>query len=495
MPEDKIVKMIAIYLFIFVVSVYLISISWPNIRFVDHYYERYEVTESIVERYDLSIPENYGIKGSDGRHYSLYGLGWSALAVPFYIIGDFLGRGSENFVTVMNPMVGGATVTLVFLFSIALGYSKRVSLAVAFFYGFGTMAWPLAKHPFDHVVETFFILLSVYSLYIYTSRNKILYLVNSAVFLGIALNTRLTSSLVLPALFVMMAIDCFKNGIQKSYIKRFSKTLAVFFIVLIPFVGTIMFYNYYRFGSLFETGFQLLAARTGLDFFSGTPLFFGIRGFLASPGKGFFYYSPIAIFFFLAIASFYKKQPGRYLLAITPFFILPIAELLDSDRWIKKRSLVILPIYVVFALSILIQIAAVSVNYYNHFYNLQIDQNLNFSKVKGKGVPSIYEPPPGIYFDWTKSPILAQFKYIKRIGTQIIDYQYEELPQNATDREKVKAYPSMHIFDFWWVYMYYIYRSYTGFVGLLIFLAVVGICGIRMGKLSRRSSFQEEGSG
>jgi hypothetical protein len=75
-----------------------------------------------------------------------------------------------------------------------------------------------------------------------------------------------------------------------------------------------------------------------------------------------------------------------------------------------------------------------------------------------------------------------------------MDYRYEELPQNATDREKVKAFPTMHIFDFWWAYMYYIYRSTNGFVGLLIFLAVVGICGLRMKKLSHRSSFQEEGS-
>jgi hypothetical protein len=531
LSEDNTVKSTAIYLFICIVSFYLISISWPNVHFVDQYFLRYEVTKSIVERWDLSIPDGYnGIRGVDGRTYSMYGLGWSALAVPFYIVGDFLGRGQENVVSVMNPVIGGATVTLVFLFSIALGYSKRVSLAVAFFYGMGTMAWPLAKQPFDHVVETFLILLSLYSLYIHISRKKISHLVMSAVSIGIALNTRLTASLVLPAMFILMAIGCFTNGLQKSSLRRFLKNMAVFLIVLLPFAGIIMWYNYHRFGSFFETGFQLFSTRTGLDFFSGTPFLIGMKGFLTSPGKGFFYYSPIAIFFFLAIISFYKKHPGiavafiliissyllfhsnlfywhgdwawgpRYLLAITPFFILPIAELLDSDRWIKKRSLVILPIYVVpiyvvFALSIGIQIAAVSVHFNNYFYHLQIDQNVRFSLVNESGLPGVSGPPPEVYFDWTKSPILAQFKYIKKMGSQINQYRFVEIPRNGTDREKVKAYPSMHIFDFWWVYMYYISRSHAGFVGILVLLIVVGICGIRMGKLSRRSSFQEEGSG
>ena len=524
LSEDNTVKTTAIYLFLCIVSFYLISISWPNVHFVDQYFQRYEVTKSIVERWDLSIPDGYnGIRGVDGRTYSMYGLGWSAVAVPFYIVGDFLGKGPENIVSIMNPVLGGATVTLVFLFSIALGYSRRASLAASFFYGMGTMAWPLAKHPFDHVVETFFILLSSYFLYIHISRNKISHLVLSAVSIGIAMITRLASSLVLPAMVILMATGCFTNGFQKSCIKRFSKTLGVFLVVLIPFFGTIMFYNYHRFGSFLETGFQLFSNRTGLDFFSGTPLLIGMKGFLASPGKGFFYYSPIAVFFFLAIISFYKKNPGiavafiliiisyllfhsnlfywhgdwawgpRYLLPITPFLILPIGELLDSDRWLRNNSLIILPVYVVFALRIVIQIAAVSVHFNNYFYHLQIDQNVRFSLVQESGLPGVSEPPPEVYFDWTKSPILAQFKYIKKMGSQIKRYRFVEIPRNGTDREKVEAYPSMHIFDFWWVYMYYISRSRAGFVGILVLVLVVGVCCCRMRKLSRRSSFQEQG--
>jgi len=523
LSEEKKVTLISIYLFIFVVSIYIISISWPYVNFVDQYHQRYEMTKSIVQRFDLSIPEGYGIKGIDGKDYSLYGLGWSALAVPFYIVGDFAVQGPENFVTVMNPIMGAATVTLVFLFSVSLGYSRRSSLVVAIFYGLGTFAWPLAKQPFDHVVETLFVLLSVYYMYRQASENTNIRLIISALCLGIAINTRLVSILALPALLVLMGAGCDGKCSLADNSKTFFRKMVIFMSVLLPFAGLVLWYNYYRFGSLFETGFQLLAARTGLDFFSGTPLLTGLRGFLTSPGKGYFYYSPIAVFFFYTIIPFYKKHRWaaisfillilsyllflsrnvywhgdwawgpRYLLAITPFMIIPIAELLDSVPWRKKTPVIILPVYLVLALSILIQIAAISVHFYNYFNHLHFEQNVQFTIVQGEGIPEISEPPPEVYLDWTKSPILAQFKDIKRIGTEITNYRFVELPRNATNLEKIKAHTSMHLFDFWWIQMYFIHHIYAGFIALLVFIVMAGICGLQMIRFSRRDPFQLKG--
>jgi hypothetical protein len=507
----------AIYLFIFVTFVYFTSLS--TFFAIDQYISRYEVTQSIAERFELSIPEGSptSIKGVNGKTYSLYGLGWPILAVPFFMIGKIFGHYPVTHVFLLNTLAGAATVTLVFLFSIALGYTRRSSLVVAIFYGFGTFAWPLAKQPFDHVVETLFVLLSVYFMYLHTSKNAITQLLLSAFCIGFAINTRLVSILALPALLVMMGTSCGARCSLADYSRIFFRKMAMFMSVLLPLAGLVLWYNYYRFGSIYETGFQLLAAKTGLDFFSGTTFVTGLKGFLVSPGKGFFYYSPIAIFFFFTIVPFYKKHrwPAisflllilsyllflsrnvywhgdwawgpRYLLAITPFIILPIAELPDSVRWKKKTYLVIIPVYVVFALSILIQALAISVHFYNYFYHLQIDQNVQFTRAQGEGVSEIIEPPPEVHFDWTKSPILMQWKDIKRIGKGIKKYRYVELPQDANVWEKIKAYPSMHLFDFWWVHTYFVNRSYIGFVALPGFLMVAGICGIQMIRFSRRS--------
>jgi hypothetical protein len=518
MSEGEKVRVLAIYLFAFVVCIYFLSISITAVS--DQHLLRYQVAKSIVERFDLTVPEgSFGIKGWDGRFYSLYGLGWSILAVPFYAGGKLVGQHPENLLFFLNPLVGAATVTLVFLFSIALGYSRRSSLVVSMFYGFGTFAWPMAKHPFDHIVENFFVLLSFYFMYLHTAKKAILRLIFSALCLGMAINTRLVSILALPSLLVMMGAGCGANSSLAENTRVFFRKLVIFLSVLLPFALLVLWYNYYRFGSTLETGFQLLSTKTGLAFFSGTNFLTGLSGFLTSPGKGFFYYSPIAIFFFFTIVPFYKKHrwPAiafilvmlsyllflsrnvywhgdwawgpRYLLAITPFIIIPIAELLDSVRWRQNNPLTVLPVYVIFTLSLLIQISAVTVHLYNYFNHLLIDQNVRFTVVQEEGVPMIVEPPPEVYFIWTKSPILVQLKDIKRIGAEIKNYRYEELPQNATDLEKIKSHPSTKLFDFWWVYMYFVNRSYAGFIALLVFAMVAGICGIKMTKFSRRSLY------
>jgi 4-amino-4-deoxy-L-arabinose transferase-like glycosyltransferase len=514
-------RIIAIYLFTFVFCIYFLSIS--NTFDIEQHGQRFQVAKSIVEKGDLSVPEStISIRGLDGRSYSLYGLGWSILAVPFYMGGKFFGRNPENLILLLNPLVGAATVTLVFLFSIALGYSSRSSLVVAIFYGLGTFAWPMAKHPFDHIVETFFVLLSVYFMYLHTSKNAIIHIILSALCIGFAINTRLVSILVLPALLVLMGTGRGVSWRSVDKNKIFFRKIVIFMSVFLPFAGLVLFYNYYRFGSIFETGFQLLAVKTGLDFFSGTPFLTGFSGFLMSPGKGFFYYSPIAILFFFTVVPFYKKHRctaiafillilsyllflsrniywhgdwawgPRYLLAITPYVILPITDLLDSFRWRKNYPFMKLSVYVVFTLSLLIQISAVSVHYHNYFINLQKDQSVQFTVVHAEGVPFIDEPYPKIYFTWMKSPIVSQIKEIKRIGNEIKNYRFVELPQNATDLEKINKLSSMNLFDFWWIYMFYVDRSYKGFIVLLVLIIVVVVCGYRMLKFSRRDTLQLE---
>jgi|RifCSP13_3_1023840.scaffolds.fasta_scaffold11849_2 hypothetical protein len=539
LPEKEKIRQIAIYLFSFVTIIYLLSLSLPNIYSVDHYYQRYEVTRSIVEKFDISIPDSdEGVKGIDDRTYSLYGLGWSILAVPFYIAGKFIGRSPQNFVSILNLVAGAATVTLVFLFSVALGYSRRSSLIVSMFYGFGTFAWPMAKHPFDHTVETLFVLLSVYFMYLHSTKNAIIHLILSALCIGFAINTRLVSILSLPALLVMMGAGYDAKDRLAEYGKVFFRKIVIFMLVLLPFAGLVLWYNYYRFGSIFETGFQLLAAKTGIDFFSGTPFFTGLRGFLTSPGKGFFYYSPIAVFFFFAITPFFKKHcmPAiafivlilsyllflsrnkywhgdwawgpRYLLAITPLVILPITGLLDSVRWRKNNPFIRLPLYVVFALSLLIQISAVSVHYYNYFVKLRMDETISISAIRGAGVPMISEPPPGVYFEWKRSPILAQFRYVYEIGKGTWDnkslqpienkrgnFNFKsasaagkrgEHPEIRADLEGIQALPPFWIFDLWWVYLYFLNKNYAGFIVVLAFLIGCTIYGYQMAKLSRR---------
>jgi hypothetical protein len=254
-----------------------------------------------------------------------------------------------------------------------------------------------------------------------------------------------------------------------------------------------------------------MAERLKLDFFGGTPLFTGLKGFLISPGKGFFYYSPVALLFFFSIRSFLRRHHGlgagficiilsyllflsknvywhgdwawgpRYLLVITPFLIIPLAHLFDSSLWLEKR-LLRGSVYALFAMSFIIQLAAVSVDDNKYFFHLIFDEKVHFSVARGDGSPSIVEPPPEIYFDWSKSPILAQFKFISRMSGDIWDYKYEP-PEDTTTEEKVKAEPFMHVLDYWWLYQYILDRRYTGFIAAIMLFSLSIFSAVRIWKV------------
>ena len=118
---------IVYYLFLLCVSLFLLTTSLFNATYTDASRARYETTKALVERGDLSIPDGSGIKGRDGKDYSWYGIGKSLLAVPFYVAGEIVGR-PESVVAIMNQLYGAASVVVVFLFCLSLGYTSRASV-------------------------------------------------------------------------------------------------------------------------------------------------------------------------------------------------------------------------------------------------------------------------------------------------------------------------------------------------------------------------------
>lgn len=515
--ENKKVRFIAFNLFIFSLSIYLLTASVFNIYHTDAGKLRIAVVKSIVERQDLSVPEGIGMKGNDGREYSWAGIGSALLAVPFYMAGEIIGATPEIAVSAMNQIFGAATVVLVYLFAISLGYANRSSLLTAIFYGLGTVAWPLAKGPFDYTIAACFVLLSIYFMYLYVVDNKFLHLLISAISIGVAFITRTNSILVIPPLLMLMIFYSVKKPDFRSTIRPLARDVVFFSVLVLPFISLSLWYNYYRFGSVFETGYSLIALRTGIEYFKDTSMLTGLSGFLISPGKGFFYYSPVSILFFFSIRSFIKKHSGlalcficlivsyllfhskylfwhggwswgpRHIFVITPFLIIPIAGLLDTDTWsikIFRRRIV----YSIFAVSLLIQMAAVSVDFQKYYFYLATEEKVQFTIASGEGVQQITTPPVGTLFSWETSPIFTQFKFIYSIASKLKDYRYSKPPDNATLSEQVNVSPYMNVFDFWWLYEYFLYGSYLGFIAALLLLLAAIYSGSRLWKLSNLRS-------
>lgn len=73
-------KFISLNLFIIIISEYLLTASESHFfSDYDAWPLRVDVVKSIVERVDISISEESGIMGSDGRYYSRVGIGLALL--------------------------------------------------------------------------------------------------------------------------------------------------------------------------------------------------------------------------------------------------------------------------------------------------------------------------------------------------------------------------------------------------------------------------------
>ena len=171
----------------------------------------------------------------------------------------------------------------------------------------------------------------------------------------------------------------------------------------------------------------------------------------------------------------------RYLLVITPFLLIPAAHILDSGKWLRNE-LFKKTLYFIFFLSFVIQIAAVSVDFRKYFITLEKEEKVNFTLSDEKGVPSIYEPPLEVYFDWRKSPILAQLKFICNLTAMATKHNYL---RSEIITDKVKIDPHMIYFDFWWYYRYVLTGSYIGFLQALVLLLLAVCAAVTIFKAAR----------
>jgi hypothetical protein len=194
----------------------------------------------------------------------------------------------------------------------------------------------------------------------------------------------------------------------------------------------LFWYNAFRFGSVFEAGYNLWAAERHFVNFSN-PVGIGLAGELLSPGKGLFVYCPILILAVLGLRPFwashrllaiacvvasitylvffakYKASHGdnawgpRYFTFLIPFWMLFVAEFLRSGFRQRTRVSQIAVRGIIVA-SFLFQLAAV-----------MVDMNVHYQKLLAEGViqnVETYAYPRRIHFDIEYSPLLDRFREI-----------------------------------------------------------------------------------
>lgn len=148
----------------------------------------------------------------------------------------------------LNIVVASVSVFIFWKILIKEGFTEKFSLWLTAFFAFGTLQFFSAAHDqtwwYTYVVASFFLLLSINELL----GKQRAYLVGF--FIGIAYATRIETAFAL--IFALVVINT-----SKIYLRKSASLFMGFFV---PFV-LVSYYNFARFGNIFDTGYANFVTR------------------------------------------------------------------------------------------------------------------------------------------------------------------------------------------------------------------------------------------
>lgn len=436
--------------------------------------DRFKVTESIVEHHTFSVPEGIGIKGKDGKNYSWYGIGQSLVSIPLYLLGKFISRSFPNIesnyftefsVSFLNVFIGAGICTFIFIFSLLLGFSKRISFTLSILYGICTFSAVHIRDSYE-LQTTMFLLGAFLSLYIYSKKMNKMWLVATGIFAGMSITTRFTSSILIVPMVRFLWVK-----FRKEKMWNFLKALLLFVFCLVPFCIFYLYYNHLRFGSLLERGYGKICLGTyGSEIPLTNSYLKSLFGIILSPGKGLLFYSPILLLGIVSFRFFYKKDKlvanlflmtillyicfyaifyfwhgsmcwgPRYLLPIVPLLLIPIGLLMETKKY---RRIVTVFVVILSIIGFIIQFPAVVTNYKRYYHYADAIYKVPFEKT---------------IFDIKYSPIIGQWKMFFQVIKKVSNGEPWKMAKCVTgfnSAQMINNSRTMNIIHFWYMQLYY----------------------------------------
>ncbi len=452
---------------------------------------RLEVAKSLVRDGSpavepMRMPTPFGIVGSfpgaDGRHYSVYGLGQSLLMVPLVAIA---GDRAAPLVPLINALATALTGALLILIGRRLRFSDAAATGTALLFGLGTLAWPHAKFTFEAPLEMAAATIAVWLLLGGGTRRDVL----AGAAFGFALLVRPSAFLMGPALawFLLTRTEDDRRSRARG--------LVAFAAGAAPMVIVALLYNEVRWGSPFATGYVQTEHRYLAMQWEG------FVGLLASPGRGFFWYSPIlllalaglidlwreqrriaaAVLIFagayLAFLSFLTVWNGdwtwgpRHLLPVVPILAIGLLPRLEPGR---TRRIVLVPLAI---LSVLVQLPGVTMNY--EVYYLWHNQWMRETGERQRaGQYHLHAPHSQLYVQARQAWI-----YFRDLKPRMESYRPERDGDPYASPLGGTAAVTKRVPDLWWIYFPLTGVPAAGTIGLGAVSA--GLIGVGAWRLRR----------
>ena len=398
---------------LFTASFFLYSLASPGNMPGDSEV-RWSVARQIVRNKGLSIEDtlrtrNFAI-GVDGKRYAVSGLGQSFCLLPFAGLGLVLEKVTQissdvsdllaQFLAsvILFPAIGATAVWVFYRLILSLGYNKRASLLAAVVLGFATMHFHYSVNTQEQSQVALLLVLAILLMIKYYRQRRVVYMWLFCVVLGICFLFRPSSLvMVLPIYLVAAGADVF-SGQTITKPKIVGKWLVAGFLGVGSFVAVIAWYNYARFGSVFESGYVLSTATSlgGHGLFESSPLP-TLAAMLFSPGKSIILYNPVLLLLPMCIYGFYRRHKVvalaitaaiisnfvfhsfftawagdyawsiRYQVPVLAFLVLPVVVLLFSK---PMKSMIKILVILLISISCVIQLASVV-----YKFDLEFNQN------------------------------------------------------------------------------------------------------------------------
>lgn len=266
--------------------------------------------------------------GRNGREYAQYGLGLPLASLSWCVLGttidptpnkeetntleryyDAAQSGGlvgtaflRGWMSGFNMIVSALTVVLVFSIALRLGLPPRNATFVSLLLAFCCYTWPHGRTFFTEPLAAFCLTAAVWS-FLKSRENpaQSRWILCAGFFWAYAVLTRLDSLATAPAaawfLFTESKQGKFELNLRWNH-------LILFAIPWVIVLGAILGYNVHRFGSVVSTGYEDQPEKIRFV----TPLLVGLHGFLFTPGRSIFLYSPPLILALLGIGRFWKKD-------------------------------------------------------------------------------------------------------------------------------------------------------------------------------------------
>ncbi len=431
---------LALWLGLFLFSVYLFSFS-GKFHVVDELmvftaghnlaqYGRPDVNQLIWTNHWQEVQSAFW--GVDNQLYTKKAPGFALAVAPFVWLGHTLpGLNAVHVSLLLNAVVTALTAALLLVWLVELGFSRRAALVAALMYGLGTIAWIYARMLWEPPLTALMFLLTVWSLRRFDAVDAPRARLGWAALTGLALAVNLLLRFEMAVAAGMVGLylgvkrptpfrgqatnDQRRTAGDQRPAMPFRNRLPVLAAALTPvaMVGLgLLYFNYVRFGSPFETGYSRE--------FSLIPPWIGGYGLLFSPGRGLFIYSPVMALLFFGLRPAWRRLPRPYFLLIAalclfywlfygswfawggtwgwgPRFLMPILPLLmlfvaeTVQNSVRKAQWLL--VWGLFAASLFVNILGVAVDFNEHY--LRLGRNDNF------------------VFNWSAMPLLGHWRILR----------------------------------------------------------------------------------